>query len=59
MNSKTAHLNPAPQSGHFRMLDASNAPLDSMAGPRDFMVRMYLANGFRVIDEKGREIVGA
>ena len=55
-NTPRAFLSPSTEiPGNFSMRDARNELIDESAGPREFMIRAYLAMGFRVFDENGSE----
>ena len=40
----------------FFFLNVRGERIDSAAGPRDFMIRVYAASGFVVHDERGRAL---
>jgi hypothetical protein len=51
-----AFINPAPTAGHVQLRNDRGELIDGFAGPRDFMIRVGLRSGFRVVDELGREV---
>jgi len=51
-----AFINPGPTDGHVQFRNDRGDLIDGFAGPRDFIVRVGLRSGFRVVDELGREI---